>query len=391
MLSAQKPARLAALAAALLPLTVQAQAARDADRPSGWTELYAPRVDYEGITRAARAAAYTNLAELERIFWRIPEIASPKEFVVKKQYFGGARPNGMTNGVASYSLFLWFFGRVGPDRSQVAGEGCRCIGITINPGTGEQKTDEQGKGFLIEPEVGDPIPGAAAVYGRMTPDGEGGVSVLLTRGGTFPFTTMSREEYLQAQIFELEGKDQAKLKQAREALEKTPYEQWLAEAPQRKKDRDELALSLRGIKTPEEIRQVIAEQEATERRVTAQLRAQDEETRKQFQTTTANLTGPGDALRAQIAAMSAEERASPAMVARNWELLPVGAPNTARILTPILDFWRVRSSPVEIHSILVTIGGGTGDEKAYPETKNAVYQVLQKLDWAALKRMVEEP
>lgn len=380
------------LAAAFFPVSMPAQSARDATRPSGWAETYPPNVSYEGITRADRATAYANLAAVERLFWRIPELADPREFVVQKQYFGGSRPLEMSNGVASYTLSLWFFGRYGADRQQVAGEGCTCIAITINAGPGSARTDERGKGYSIEAEKGTPLPGTTVVYGHLVENEPGrSMTVVFTRGGVFPWTTFSREEYLRAQIFDFEGKDGAKLKETRQALEKTPYEQWVAEAPQRKKDRDELAVSLQGIKTPEEIRKAIAEMEATERQVTEQLKARDEEDRKQFQATTAGLTGPGDDLRAQIAAMSAEERAMPAMVAPNWQLLPVGAPNTFPVLTPTLDFWRVRNSPVEIHSIVVSFSRRTGDAIARPAVQNALWQTLKNLDWAALKRMVEAP
>jgi hypothetical protein len=49
-----------------------------------------------------------------------------------------------------------------------------------------------------------------------------------------------------------EGPKGEKAAELRQALEKTPYEVWMADAPQRKKDRDALAARLRGIWTAEQ-------------------------------------------------------------------------------------------------------------------------------------------
>ena len=46
---------------------------------------------------------------------------------------------------------------------------------------------------------------------------------------------------------------------------------------------------------------------------------------------------------------------------------------------------------VEIHSIVVSIGRSTGDEKARPQVQRALWTAYKKLDWAALKRMVDAP
>jgi hypothetical protein len=367
-----------------------AQPARDATPArTGWAETYAPNINYEGITRAERAAAMAHLRELERIFYRIPELANPTEFVVKKQFFGGSRPQMPANGTAAYSLRIWLFARFGPDR-QVAGEGCTCIEITINPYPQSQLIDEQRRPLIMEGDPGDPIPGATATYaGGPTDEREVSASVLFTRGTELPWEPVSREEYLRAQISDAEGPKGEKAAEFRQALEKTPYEVWMAEAPQRKKDRDALAAELRGIRTAEQIAEQIAALEASERDVTDRLKAQDDEDRKRNQEVLARPTY-GDQLRARIEAMAPEERRQPALIAKNWELLPPDAPNGNRVL-PKLEFWRVRRSPVEIHSILVSMGGATGMDQARTAVIHAIQQAYRNLDWTALKRLVEAP
>ena len=61
------------------------------------------------------------------------------------------------------------------------------------------------------------------------------------------------------------------------------------------------------------------------------------------------------------------------------------------MLRPKLEFWRVRRSPVEIHSIVVSMGGATGVDEARTAVINAIQRAYRNLDWAALKRMVETP
>lgn len=357
--------------------------------PTGWRNTYPPSINYEGITRAQRTFAITRLTELEQIFYRIPELASPTDFVVKKQFFGGSRPVWMPNGIAAYSLRLWFFARFGPER-QVAGEGCTCIQVTVNAHPGSTLDDEQGVPLVMESDPGEAIPGATLVYrGNPSDEREVSATVTFTRGGELPWETVSREAYLRALIHQAEGPNGTRVAELRKALEKTPYEQWMAQAPQRKKDRDELAVSLRGIRTPEEIAKQIAAMEASEQDVTERLRAQDAEDRQRNQAVLAAPTY-GDGIRAQIEAMSPEERLRPAMVEKNGQLLPLDAPGGHRMVRPRLDFWRVRRSPVEIHSITVSLGGATGGGEERTAVINAIQRAYRNLDWAALKRMVDQ-
>jgi hypothetical protein len=385
MLAVRNAVLAATLLAVLAPSGVPAQTAS-----REWPEVYPPSIKYEGITAAERSAAIAVLKRVEALLRQIPELVNPTEFVVKKDYFGGHRPIDVTNGVAAYSLRIWFFARFGPER-QVSGEGCHCIQVVVNAGPQGAQSDENGVPYDIESERGEPIPGATVVNGRLIEGEGGGVAVVFTQGGVFPWTAMTREQYLRARIFGFEGKDGATLKEISEKTSKTPYEEWMAGAAQRKKERDELAIQLQGIKTKDEIRATIAQMEKQDLQMTEQLKARDAEDRLRNQQAARIASGPGDQLRAELAAMSSDERAKPAMVFRNWEMPPIGTPNTFRVLSPILDYWKVRRSPVEIRTIVVNMGGGTGLGPARTETVNAIWQTWKKLDWAALQRMVEAP
>jgi hypothetical protein len=198
---------------------------------------------------------------------------------------------------------------------------------------------------------------------------------------------LSREEYLRVRIIDIEGKQGEKVAGFRKALEKTAYEQWMEGAAQRKQDREALAARLKGIRTPDEIARQIAAMEANEREVTEQLRAQDAEERKRNRETLAKPIF-GDRFRAQLEGMSPEERRQPAMVQKDAELLPPGAPGGSRVLRPKPEFWRVRRSPVEVHSITVSIAGATGMEQTRDAVIAAIQQAFRNLDWGALKRMV---
>jgi hypothetical protein len=87
--------------------------------------------------------------------------------------------------------------------------------------------------------------GAVATYGDFDENKRvdtQGLFVLFTTGGESPTLPVSREEYLRAMIFSLEGKDQETVKKV--AAEKTPYQLWLESAAQRKKDREQMYATL---------------------------------------------------------------------------------------------------------------------------------------------------
>ena len=225
------------------------------------------------------------------------------------------------------------------------------------------------------------------VHERLSRTDESLAYVTLTTGGKSPWKSVTREQYLRALIFNAEGKNGEKETALRKSLQKTAYEQWLDEAAERKKNRDAAlaAVASQGRAAIDELRKTL---EQTEREVTEQLKAQDAEERKRNQ---GYLAAPsvGDGLRAQIAAMSPAQRASPATTgAVGGALLAPDDPQAHRVLTPDMDFWRVRKTPTQVHGIRVAFA--TAHACAHPDVQRAVWQTYHSLDWSALKRIVED-
>lgn len=129
-----------------------------------------------------------------------------------------------------------------PERSKDAGQKSAAIievrvNGTFNVG-GDPKIDELGREMYFERERTDTVPFTTPVYERLSPTERSITHVWLTAGGELPWRQASREEY-QALIFDFEGKNGEKLAKYRNAMAKTPYEQWLEGAPQRKKELEE--------------------------------------------------------------------------------------------------------------------------------------------------------
>ena len=165
-------------------------------------------------------------------------------------------------------------------------------------------------------------------FGHFENDQTEGLRVLFTSGGESPTIPVTREAWLRAQIFTLEGKEQEKLKEA------------------------------------------IA--------TTMQLYANDSIGREK---TLAGLKALGDKRRAQIAAMTAEERASPAWT-NDFDLVPAGTPGASTVVRRNPAFYRARRSPFEIRAILVQVGGAREEMKAVNR------QVYEEFDWDGLKKLL---
>ena len=377
----------------------QAQKLPDPARPA-WEVLDPPKY-YAGTTPSEQAAITSTLGEIERILWRIPEIAQPKGFRVRKNAQGGGPPwhpdrrlPGFEDpkSVLEYSIRLLF-------TMPGASEGMHCIEAFVNrvyigadPAT---MIDETGRQLMVEPGIGEPIiPGATILHGGLrwdTPDADRRSSwVTFTPRGAFPWKPVTREQFLRFWIYHAEGPDYGVNEQAaRKGLEKTSYDRWLEEAPARKKERDEaiaIAAQVQGRAAADELRKTL---EQTEREVTEQLRAQDAEERKRNQDVL-GAPSQGDQYRARIAAMTPVERASPAYAPYgSTELLAPTDELARRVLMPDPEFWRVRRSRAEVHSITVAFHAHL--TCGAPAVRDALWKAYRALDWAAIKRIVERP
>jgi hypothetical protein len=357
------------------------------------------------LTAAQRATAIARLEQIEDILLRIPELANPNGFEVLSEFFGTTRRSGPGQSeqpgyVVEYMLRLWFFY---PTKA-AGGEGCFCITITVNHGHvlgGSEISDEQGRAIYIEMARGDPLPLATQVYERLLRTSEPSFTyVLLTSGGELPWKSVSRAEYYNAVIFDIEGKGGAKLADDRAALTKTPYQVWMEGAADRKQQREHSIRTMEALKkTPAEIEQMRKRLEDNERQVTEQLKAKEAADRHNNDEALALLHSRTGRIRAELDSMSAAERNMPALIdatvtggtnATGWRMTDRDSPRAWRVVTPNYDFWRARRSPVEVRSIMVKITA-TGTGLAAPGLHNALLKSFDKMDWTALNRVLDVP
>jgi hypothetical protein len=101
-----------------------------------------------------------------------------------------------------------------------------------------------------------------------------------------------------------------------------------------------------------------------------------------FELTEGGMSAFGDTLKPQIAAMSPEERASPALT-QATNLVPAGTPDAHAIATANPTFYRAKQSAVEPRAILVKVPNAPGPIGA------AHAQLYSEFDWAALKRLLD--
>ena len=391
-----------ALGIALLAIAVgPARGQRTAGPASPTWETIGSTKFYAGTTPSEQSAILATLGEIDRILWKIPEIAQPTGFRVRKNAQGGGPPWHPHRRLPGFEdprsvlehYFGLFFTLPG------ANEGSNCIEAYINrvyigadPAT---MIDEAGRQIMVEPGIGEPIiPGATILHGGLrwdTPDADRRSSwVTFTQRGVLPWKPVTREQFLRFWVYHAEGPDYGVNEQAaRKGLDKTTYDRWLEEAPTRKKERDEAiatAVQVQGRAAAEELRKTL---EQTEREVTAQLKAQDAEERTRNQQIL-GAPSQADEYRARLAAMTPAERASPAYAPYgSTELLAPTEELARRVLTPDPEFWRVRRSRVEVHSITVAFHSSL--TCGAPAVQDALWKAYQALDWAAIKRIADRP
>jgi hypothetical protein len=281
--------------------------------------------------------------------------------------------------------------------------------------------DAQGRHIYIEPPRAMPpsgtpeqiagthwqVPQATQVYGELwepvrdnRPDRpeRSAIDVLFVGAGELPWKPVTREAFYEATLFESEGTGGEKLAEFRASLEKTPYQQWMEGAAERRTIREQqiaVAVSYQPPAEVEKLRQLL---ETTEREVTEQFRKTEDADRERNTASLASSFGPRDSLRLELERMTPAERSMPVYInnaldegpiATGWRLTNDSMPPAWRVLTTNYDFWRARRSPAEVRSINVHIGiAGTG---LYPNVRNALIQTFRKLDWAAFNQLLDEP
>jgi hypothetical protein len=372
--------------------------------PPGWEPYYNSEIG--NVTAAQRAAAVRVLKEIERILLQVPELASPKGFKILPQFWGGTRMPGLYNAenpdnVVAYALRVYLL----PIQSPLTS--CLCITVTVNGRVGGSSgQDEQGREiYVVSDPRGRPMPLATQVYGELLPtydqalDGFSDSWVRVVMTSEPDSKTVTREEYYKFRIFQTEGEGGATLAATRRSLEKTAYQRWLEGAQQRRKNQEATLQAAARNMLPEEVAKLRRDFEETERQTAETLKGQEADEREGNRQALAQFTSVGDAMRAELESMTPAERSMPAIIdpkgggrlrATTQAMADRDSPTMWQVFTPNYDFWRARKSPVEVHSIVVFIGHGAGMKVGEPEiVHNALRQTFNKLDWAALNKLLD--
>jgi hypothetical protein len=332
-------------------------------------------------TSAEKAYAAARMDEIDRLVLKaVPEIGRlsyPMATQIKGFY--GSAPKANT--ILQYQYILF---------ADLGTRGlCSIFTANINP------APEGGAEPWAQGPVGKPVPGASFVLAELVaPPNPSYEQILIVRDGETPYHQLTREEVRRWQIVEEEGANGEKLANRKQLLATTPYERFMAEAPARKKMRDDVRAALKGLRTPAEIDAQINEMDDAERAAAKQLKDQAKEDRQQNDSMSEAAT-LADKARASIARMSAAERKVPAWVTMTSDTgYAFAAPesaNVSRVVRVNPGFWTMHRSRVEVRSIHLDFSARCPKEPPPPEVHRALWKLRQNIDWAALKKMVNTP
>ena len=374
---------LALAGAACVSSAAAAQASGEIEpgNPSGLTR----RINLDkGMTATAAEKTYATarLDDIERIVLKaVPEFGH-LSYPIFTQFDGFHASAPKSNTILQYDYTL--FADLG------SGRYCSIFTASINhtPQGGDEPWPQG-------PHGGKPVPGASFVLAELVqPPDPSYEQMLIVRDGETPYHQLTREEVRRWQIVDDEGVNGEKLAKKKQRLANTPYERFMADAADRKKTRDDLRAVLKGVRTPAEIDAQIKEMEDAERGAAKELKAQEADDRRQND----SISGAksfADNARASIARMSAAERKMPAWVKSeaNDTVYSFGTPESpyvSRMVRYNPAFWTMHRSRVEVRSIDLDFSARCPKEPPPPEVHRALWKLRQNIDWAALKRMVNE-
>jgi hypothetical protein len=240
--------------------------------------------------------------------------------------------------------------------------------------------DENGDALYSERPRIEPLFGSTATFGHFDLVNSEGLFLLFTAGGESPTIPVTREEYLRAVIFSLEGKNQEKVKELLEFTSKTQYERWKERAAERKRDIEQMVAGVAQV-DPAKAAKARADLENADRVAGETLLKNEPAERAELDRMRANATAAGDKIRARIAAMTPAERALPAYVVDRFDVVPAGTPDANAFVRVNPEFYRTRRTPVEARAILV----GIPMDEYLPAQRR---QMIREFDWDALKRLL---
>ncbi len=207
-------------------------------------------------------------------------------------------------------------------------------------------------------------------------------SLVFTRGDLPPWVPVSREEYLTALIANRDSVARASAASVSEGNSDRAWREWVAQRPQRLAEIEKTVAALRKA-APAQAEKTRADMLKMDRGIEAQLKSQVGTFSSSGSDTLARSVA---AMRAELAAMSPAERASPAwrgVAELDSGLLPAGA-DGARMLCAANPALLDRSRPVTDLQVLDVDAEFSGD--AVGDAR--VRALLQTADWARIARFV---
>lgn len=337
----------------------------------------------KGMTSTAAEKIYASarLDDIERIVLKaVPEFGH-LSYPTFTQFDGFHASAPKSNTILQYDYTLF----------ADLGSGRYCSIFTASINHTPQGTDEP----WPQGPLGKPVPGASFVLAELVkPPDPSYEQMLIVRDGETPYHQLTREEVRRWQIVDDEGANGEKLAKKKMLLANTPYQRFMADAADRQKTRDELRVVLKGVRTPAEIDAQIKEMEDAERGAAKELKAQEKEDRQQNDSLSRTASFADNA-RASIARMSAAERKMPAWVKSEasdtlYNFGTAESPYASRMIRYNPAFWTMHRSRVEVRSIDLDFSARCPKEPPPPEVHRALWKLRQNIDWAALKRMVNE-
>ena len=362
----------AALALGSAPAWLRAQSCTGKPVPGARTE-WLPRAMVKGpdpVTAADRAFIESKLARFESIV-RKTAFGTPQGYEAAPGWHYTAPTNRARLSWYSFVLVLWC-----PTVKATGGDGASGIEIIVNPDpqkwseSDRPHLDANGDAIYINRVRAANQFGSTAMFGDLNLEGitSEGAWVLFTTGDESPTLPVSREEYLRLRIFEVEGNPAAK--------KKSVYQEYLDGAPDRKKANEEVVamIAKSDPAKAEKLRKDLAKAEVDN----------GELFRKSDEQGSAGLRAFTDKIRAQIAAMTPQERAAPAYLV-GYDFVEPDTPNANAAVRENPAFYRARTSPFEPRLLLVRLAHN------YEVLNDLNRQMYRELDWAALKAMVNPP
>jgi hypothetical protein len=363
------------------PKTTPQQSGKSESGPRGWRNV---KLDGGIPTNAAeKASAAARLDEIDRIVLTAAPEFGHLSYPTWSYSGGFSAVDAKANTILEYRYQI---------AADLGGRGlCVIFEVQINP-TMRGTPGEP----IVEAHMGKPVPGAYVTWNNFLPPPDPSwQQVVLVRDGESPYIQLTREEVRRWQIRDEEGSNGEKLAERKKLLANTPYERFMADAPERKKNRDDLRAALKGIRSPAEIDAQIKEMEDAERQAAADLKAQDKSDRHENDSLS-RAQSTADKARASIARMTPAERKLPAYVRGEasdtlWNFGTADSPFTSRVVRPNPSFWTMHRSRVEVRSMLLDFSAACPKEPPPPEVHAALWKLRQNIDWAALKRMMNQP